>query len=713
MGLRTHTPNPDFADEVPTRFDVDFSNLITVNLAGFTIPPHNPNGNITFANPPFEITQVVQDVNNSIALVADKATAGRVSVDTTGVSTPQPVLEYLYGQRGLTGLDLPGSPLVQLINAPLTVDRGKLNDTANFMLPPSWIKEGEAIFHAEASDFNGHDIASSDQLLLFNHKAVPVYWIIQENTGTVNAPDLIGQSSIDSFESYVKAVFPVPDVTFVQKPWTVLGALNGMTLDNNVAAVAKYYNVISSIYWSAIMQNKQPPFALPDMIFGAANVGGGLSDPTWINNGGGHAAAGGFASSGEGVVAHEFNHDLDRTSNGTWGRHVNACGAVGPDPNWPNGTDPAIREYGFDTRLPWQNTNSSKTVVPTNFPDLMSYCTSGALPTKWISPYRYNSWIGSTSFPSMAALEPSTVPTPVDSLYIAGSLDVGGTGTLDPVLLAPGLPISLSPSGSYSVRVFYPGGPETHSFDISFQDVEGNPLNTVHIQFVLPDPGGVTSIQLLHGAQVLATISKSSAAPTASFTYPTTDVTFAGTQSVTWDVSDADTLLANLRQELEYSADNGDTWMPVAFNLPGTVTSYDLDTNLLPKSTQGRLRLWVTDGLNNITTDSTGAITVPDHAPLPDIIAPAADGFIPTGSQTLLVGQATDVDELSDLPDNNFLWTMDGSTTLGIGRSVQVVLPDGQHTLTLTVLDRDGETGQASVTVFVNQHRLALPLLIK
>ena len=37
----------------------------------------------------------------------------------------------------------------------------------------------------------------------------------------------------------------------------------------------------------------------------------------------------------------------------------------------------------------------------------------------------------------------------------------------------------------------------------------------------------------------------------------------------------------------------------MAANLPGSLTTYALDTGLLPESTQGKLRLWVTDGLNN------------------------------------------------------------------------------------------------------------------
>ncbi len=714
MGLRTHSPNPNFSDEMPNALDVDFSNLIALHLAGASVPPPTPGASIAFTPPAFEITQVVQDVNNSIQLIADKTTAGRMSVHTIGASTPQPVIEYLYGISS-GGSDMPGSPLAQLIMAPTNVDRGKLTDTGNFLLPPSWIGVGEVIFHAEASDFNGNNISSSSKLLNFQHKNKPVYWMIQENFGTVNTPDLLAQATLNSFESYANTVFPVPDITWVQKPWTVLGALNGMSDENNVAAVQKYYANTSAIYWTLINQNKVPPFDLPDLIFGAANKGGAISDPTWDNNGAGHAAAGGSGTSLEGTVAHEFNHDLDRTSNGTWGRHVNACKAAGPDPNWPYGTDPAIHEYGFDTRLPWQNTNSSKTVVPPSYPDLMSYCQSGALPTKWVGPYRYNNWV-SNGFPLAPVKTGKNAPAvvPVDSLYLSGSVDVTGTGKLDPALLAPGVPVALSASGAYTLTLLGSGGATLakQAFDIIFQDVEGNPVPTVFFNFVLQNPGGVTGYQLLHAGQTLASVDKSAAAPTATFTFPIGGENLTGTQNVAWNLSDTDTPLANLRQNLAYSTDNGVTWMPVAANLPGTQTSYALDTNLLPESNQGKLQLWVTDGLNNIQVDTSGVFSVADHPPLVNILAPIDNGFIPGNSQMLLHGQASDVEE-PNLPDNNFLWVLDGNTTLGIGRSPQVVLPIGKHTLSLTVLDKDGLSGTANVTVFVDQFRVFLSMIAR
>ncbi len=721
MGLTTVAPIPNFSDQMPNSFEVDFSNLISVHLASIPIPPHDPNANIAFANPPVEITQVVQDVNNTIPLVANKATAGRVSVISTGAISPQPVLEYLYGQIG--GMDLPGSPLVQQIKAPLAVNRSNLSDTANFLLPASWIGVADVSFHAEASDFNGHNIASNPQQLVFQSKSRPVYWIIQENNGTADAPDLAAQASIDSYESYIKAVFPVPDVTFVQKPWTAIGALNGATLQNNVNAVAAYYNAISAAYWTAVMQNKPVPYALPDMIFGAGNIGGGLSDPTW-GNGAGRAAAGGNATSGTGVVAHEFNHNLDRSSNGTWGRHVSdpatmndgkgntvpvnnpkwGCGAAGPDPSWPFNNDDTIHEVGFDTRLPWQNTSGTKTVVPASFPDLMSYCQSGLLPTKWISPYRYRAWLSSSSFPTLLSVGP------VNSIYLTGSLNINGSGSLDPAFFAGGMPITPSATGAYRVELSVGSTiTVTHAFNVIFQDIEGNSQNTVFFNFVLPDPGGVTTIRLLHGAQVLATLTQAGAPPSGAFTAPGAGA-LAGTVAVGWTLTPGSQPLAGVRQQLQFSADNGDTWIPVAFNLPGATTTYALDSNLLPKTSQGKLRLLVSDGLNNVAVISPNTFSVGNHAPLADIIAPLNDGFIPAGSQVYLQGQASDVDEAS-IPDSHFLWTLDGGDTLGVGANQQVVLPNGQHVVTLTVLDGDGATGTASVTVYVNVYRALLPVI--
>ena len=249
----------------------------------------------------------------------------------------------------------------------------------------------------------------------------------------------------------------------------------------------------------------------------------------------------------------------------------------------------------------------------------------------------------------------------------------------------------------------------SHAFDVTFLDVEGNALTTVLFNFTLPDPGGVTTIRLRHGAQVLATISKAAHPPTAAFTAPASGL-LSGSATVSWSLTAGDTALADLRQQLEFSADNASTWIPVAFNLPGTQTSFALDSNLLPMTSQGKLRLLISDGLYNVTVDSPNTFNVGNHPPVVNILAPLESSSIPAGSQSFLQGQASDVDE-ANLPDNHFLWKLDGTATLGVGRDQQVVLPNGPHTLSLTVLDSQGATGAASALVFVTPSRTWLPLI--
>jgi hypothetical protein len=291
-------------------------------------------------------------------------------------------------------------------------------------------------------------------------------------------------------------------------------------------------------------------------------------------------------------------------------------------------------------------------------------------------------------------------------------VSISGNGALDPAIFASGMPITPSAAGAYSIELSGPGiATVTHTFDIAFQDVEGNPLTTAPFNFVLPDPSGVAAIQLKHGAQILATLTRAVHLPSGAFTAPASGP-LTGNVTVSWTLTTGDVPLAGIIQQLEFSADGGSTWIPVAFNLQGATTTYSLDTNLLPKTTQGKLRLLVSDGLNNVTIDSPNTFSVDNHPPVADIIAPLEFGFITGGSQVYLQGQASDMDEAS-VPDNHFQWMVDGSTILGVGRNQQVVLPNGQHTITLTVLDSDGATGSASVTVFVNQYRIMIPAIRK
>ena len=435
IGLRVASDSPAFVNEMPPGFAGDFSNLIAVNTSPspfFSIVP-NPLANVHLEADAFEITQAIQDRANTLPLVYGKTTTARVYVDTDGVFSSQPSKAYLYGRQGL--VDLPGSPLVKYQTAPTAITRSTLTHTANFQLPTSWATVSQVDFHARSKDMFGNVDISGSQLINFNLKDDPLVWIVPINTGSNASPVLVSNAEIASQESAMEAVYPLRDIRFVHKPWQVIGPT---TVDNTIDELNQYFGSAVLAWIIGLIFGGQAPFELPDQVYGFTPSGGGISDPTWYDSGGGWVARGFRGTSGELTMAHEINHNLDRSLVGTWGRHVpGGCGAGGPDGAWPYANDD-IQEVGFDTRLPWQTTASKVTAIPSNWPDFMSYCQSGKLPTKWISPYRWNNI--SSVFTSVNRAMLDRVDEITDVFYISGTVFPDGTGTLNPALQQLGMP---------------------------------------------------------------------------------------------------------------------------------------------------------------------------------------------------------------------------------------------------------------------------------
>ena len=305
----------------------------------------------------------------------------------------EPVTVYLHGSRN--GVDLPGSPLSMVFNAPSSVvgiDREELNDTANFQLPDSWPR-GTVTFRARARKANrlSIEVVSSPITLAFTPKETPTIWVVPINNGSASTPNLPSNAVITGNQSYLEAVYPVPDVDFVAKPWQDLGVV---TASDPMPNLNSYYDSAVLAWLFGLIFTGQSPFDLPDQIYGVTPTGGGLSDPVWAGSGRGKVAWGFIGSSQEGTMAHEINHNLDTNAAGTWGRHVAnpncthsnvaatapppappagctwhfhgsnntnrlhdnnwGCGATGPDPNYSGNasqTD-SIGEVGFDTSGP-------------------------------------------------------------------------------------------------------------------------------------------------------------------------------------------------------------------------------------------------------------------------------------------------------------------------------------------------------------------------
>ena len=692
LGVRVASPKMQFAEDLPRGFTQDFSRLIQVNLSQF-LPffSGDPNAVISLQGDPLEVTQAVQNRQNTLPLVQDKTTVARVYLNVSGTSAAQPVWVYLYGKRG--GVNLPGSPLSKFVDVPTTVDRNRLADTPWFQLPASWVS-GTVDFRVKFRTTLGDQATSAATTITFAPKNVPTYWVVPINTGSAASPTLISDAEITSQQNYLKALYPLPDVNFVRKSWTAVGTT---TIDNTITKLRDYYNqaVIAWIF-GLIFSGGNPPFDLPSQIYGATPSGGGISDPVWCG-GFGFVARGYRGSSLEGTMAHEINHNLDRDTSGTWGHHTPfGCGASGADPAWPY-PNAQVQEVGFDTRAPIDADN----VVPPTFPDIMSYCQSGASPTKWITPYRWNNLFN--RFPtipsvSAAALPPAPLADFPTVYYISGYLFPDGTGQLRPAFMQVGIPTDPIAKGEYAIDLLDSAGRLLRSIPFmgSFVDVEGEKVDRFYFDYQIPSVKGTAQIVLRHGRRTLSTIKASANLPVVKVKSPNGGETWEGVQTIAWSADDADG--DALSFSVLYTPDDGATWFPVAAAL--NQQKYQVDTSALPGGVRARIRVVVSDGFNTSQDDSDATFTVVNKPPQPRIVQPQPDTFLAAGDTICFQAEAVDLED-GALPDSSFFW-LDGQTVFGIGPKVLATLPEGDHKITLVTVDSQGLVTQTDLPVAVH-----------
>ena len=81
----------------------------------------------------------------------------------------------------------------------------------------------------------------------------------------------------------------------------------------------------------------------------------------------------------------------------------------------------------------------------------------------------------------------------------------------------------------------------------------------------------------------------------------------------------------------------------------------------------------------------------------------------------MLVGEGFDIED-GVLPDSGLSWSSDRQGALGVGAQRAVTdLQEGTHAITLRVVDSDGQSGTATVTVYVGVRitNLYLPIVLK
>ena len=122
----------------------------TVTPTPSSTPTHTstatPTGNLTIRR--VEVSQAIQDTNNSVPLVRGRPAVARVYVENAGTSPVSGVEVLLHGSSG--GVALAGSPL-PLTNQTIPVDIVETNlaHTINFNLPAGWLSNSMLTLRVE------------------------------------------------------------------------------------------------------------------------------------------------------------------------------------------------------------------------------------------------------------------------------------------------------------------------------------------------------------------------------------------------------------------------------------------------------------------------------------------------------------------------------------------------------------------------------------
>ncbi len=220
------------------------------------------------------------------------------------------------------------------------------------------------------------------------------------------------------------------------------------------------------------------------------------------------------------------------------------------------------------------------------------------------------------------------------------------------------------------------------------------------------------SVRLVNNDETLSERPVSANAPVVTITTPVFGSLESPELTINWSGFDADG--DPLIYSIQYSPDNGSTWMPISPLHPdsgtgtNTLTVDNVNTLNIPGSaTQdfpgtSRIRIVATDGVNTSIAISK-RFRLPLHPPQAIISTPKDQSRFFHNDMIVLRGRGFDAEDGSFV-DQNMSWNVSGVGDVGNGSEVMLNgLPPGSYTVTLTVFDAQQQSGTASVEIIVGE----------
>ncbi|OLS20248.1 MAG: hypothetical protein HeimC3_41330 [Candidatus Heimdallarchaeota archaeon LC_3] len=677
-----------------------------------------------------ELTQAIQDDRNSLRLVKNKPSLARVFVDN-------PLTSSVFVKVELSGLaidicgnwfcsyQLPGT-LTQYFFAPVSPDRARLGDSANFDLPDNWLQYPILLLEAKvtpiglAVDDNPiNDDLTGLFLLYTTHDLTVLY--IRLNEGTTTNPVQVSNANAQKQVLNLINTYPTANPSFIELDWSTIGVVTGTMTDEELLSEMTDY--ILGYLLIAIIIEIFGDFTgpIPEQIYGFRNINYGISDPSWCTNNPGcgtgrfesYAAFGGTVDDpnfDDLVMAHEINHNIgpgDSSQSGRWGRHVGqfgsyGCGAGGPDTVWQElYSNDDIHELGW---FP-----GATSLVPVTTPDFMSYCARSSKPYQWVSEYRWENLLDRLlNFQPGQPVAP--IPSNVRSSYnnaidstmriIQGFLNIDGSAILKPSYDYIGKMDPIIPPEQNIIANLVVGYKNNTQkvipLSANFISSEGKLTTQSAFTILLPDNGEINklTIQDLNN-KILDEFSESGFSANGTIISPST-ITRESLTEIKWDLTLTNT--TPIYSRLQYSYD-GLTWLNLG--RPTTDNSVLISFSSLPGNQSALFRLLLSDGVQTNTIGLT-SFFLSDLPPEIDI----SHGFVVdeliVGSSISLFGRGIDP-ETGILPNSSLTWTVKRENQL-VFEETGVILNNqfdqtGTYQITLTGTDIAGQT--ASITKIV------------
>jgi hypothetical protein len=638
-----------------------------------------------------EVTQAIQDLNNSVDLVAGKRTYVRVHA-----SSPVNIADVfatLSGKRGFTNLVPilnPGNP-----GSDITVrtgpDRGQINDSFWFELPSGWTAAGNLTLTAKLDPNNAKfdpNTSNNTKTVTVNFNTTPPLRLrlvnVQYTSG--GSTYLAGNSHLTALESWLTRAYPISSLQVTRQTFVypTSGLPNVDTL-HGWLALAKLLNILFTGEDTRMVY------------YGVVDDGGGfmrgkaLDIPSTIAAGPSGSDTWGWDTDGsynDWYGGHEIAHTRGRY-------HAEFCGAGGgiayPYPGGRISPDLSGNGaiYGFDI--------TTRAIYGPTWKDVMTYCSN-----QWVSDFTYE---GIRSYLVGIGLQSEATQSVTASEFLAvmGLADLESeTASLESVYqLSQDATIPLPEPGDWTLALLDAGNNDLAVYPFhpnELTDGEESTGRPAVIAAVVPWSAGTVRVEIRLQGEVIASRAASANAPEVTITSPTDGSELPdGPFMVTWEGSDPDG--DPLTYSLMYSPDGGLNWQTLATGLSDQALG--LNTDQLPGGS-ALLRVLASDGFLSGQATS-GAFSVPLHAPSAQIVLPEPDQvFFPT-QQILLQGTAYDLED-GTLDDSAFVWSSSINGVLGSGTTLNTAeLTTGVHVITLAVTDSDGMTSevQRSLTVAV------------